>query len=159
MTIWTKRSPSTKLPDAAVLDTAGWSGPVPSPGGLGARMRRAAKRNAFRLTVVLPTLVAAAYLVLVATPQYDLEARFLIRGRSQAPTSGLGEMMAGAGFRPSHEDAMGIRDYLQSHDAVGRCAPGCRWSTSSAAPRPMSSPGSGGRRRTPSGCSTTTAAW
>ncbi|MDN3566896.1 capsule biosynthesis protein [Paeniroseomonas aquatica] len=119
MTIWTKRSPSTKLPDAAVLDTAGWSGPVPSPGGLGARMRRAAKRNAFRLTVVLPTLVAAAYLVLVATPQYDSEARFLIRGRSQAPTSGLGEMMAGAGFRPSHEDAMGIRDYLQSHDAVG----------------------------------------
>ena len=120
MTIWTKRSPSTKLPDAvSVLDTAGWSGPVPAPGAFGARLRRAAMRNAFKLTVVLPTLVAAAYMIFVATPQYDSEARFLIRGRSQAPPSGISEMMAGAGFRPSQEDAMGIRDYLQSHDAVG----------------------------------------
>ena len=120
MTIWTKRSPSTKLPEAAgVLDTAGWSGPVPAPGGLGARLRRAAKRNSFKLTVLLPTAIAAAYLVFIATPQFDSEARFLIRGRSPAPPSGISEMMAGAGFRPSQEDAMGIRDYLQSHDAVG----------------------------------------
>lgn len=120
MTIWTKRSPSTKLPEAAgVLDTAGWSGPVPAPGGFGARLRRAAKRNSFKLTVLLPTMIAAAYLVFIATPQFDSEARFLIRGRSPAPPSGISEMMASSGFRPSQEDAMGIRDYLQSHDAVG----------------------------------------
>ena len=122
MTIWTKRSPSTKLPEATdVLDTAGWSGPVPAPGRFGARLRRAANRNSYKLTVLLPTAIAAAYLVFIATPQFDSEARFLIRGRSPAPPSGISEMMAsaGAGFRPSAEDAMGIRDYLQSHDAVG----------------------------------------
>lgn len=121
MTIWTKRSPSTKLPDAAgTLDATGWSGPVPAPGGLVARLRRLARRNAFKLTVVLPTLLAALYLGVLATPQYDSEARFLIRGRSASPAvPGLGEMLQGSGFRTSQEDAMGIRDYLQSHDAVG----------------------------------------
>lgn len=120
MTIWTKRSPSTKLPDAAgALDTAGWSGPVAAPAGFSARLRRTARRNAYKLTVLLPTLLAALYFGFVAAPQYDSEARFLIRGRTPAPPSGIGEMMAGAGFRPASEDAMGIRDYLQSHDAVG----------------------------------------
>src|SRR5687768_455715 len=109
MTIWTKRSPSTKLADAAgALDAAGWSGPVAAPGGFTARLRRAARRNAFKLTVVLPTLLAAAYLVFVATPQYDSEARFLIRGRSAPTPTGIGDMLQGAGFRPSQEDAMGI---------------------------------------------------
>jgi capsular polysaccharide transport system permease protein len=120
MTIWTKRSPSTKLPDAAgTLDQTGWSGPVPAPGGFVGRLRRAAKRNAFKLTVVLPTLLAAAYLIFVATPQYDSEARYLIRGRSAPSPTAVGGMLQGSGFRPSQEDAMGIRDYLQSHDAVG----------------------------------------
>jgi capsular polysaccharide transport system permease protein len=121
MTIWTRRSPSTKLPDAAgTLDATGWSGPVPAPGGFVARLRRSARRNAFKLTVVLPTLLAALYLGVLATPQYDSEARFLIRGRSASPVvPGLGEMLQGSGFRTSQEDAMGIRDYLQSHDAVG----------------------------------------
>ena len=100
MTIWTKRSPSTKLPEAR----PSWT----RPAGRGPSRRRAAsargcagRRSATpsSLTVVLPTLVAAAYLVLVATPQFDSEARFLIRGRSQAPPSGISEMMAGAGFR------------------------------------------------------------
>ena len=31
---------------------------------------------------------------------------------------GAAEMMQSAGFRPASEDAMGVRDYLQSHDAV-----------------------------------------
>lgn len=119
MTIWTKQSPPTRLPDAT-LDPAGWSGPVAAPGLL-ARLRRLVKRNAYKVTVLLPTLLAALYLYGVAAPQYESEARFIVRGRSGAGGGGgggLGEMMAGAGFRPASEDAMGVRDYLQSHDAV-----------------------------------------
>jgi len=118
MTIWTKRSPSTRLPDAgAALDDSNWSGPVAAPRA-GQRLRRWARRRAYTLTVLLPTLLAAVYFFGIAAPQYDSEARFLIRGRSAPPPGGVGEALAGAGFRPMAEDAMGVRDYLRSHDAV-----------------------------------------
>jgi capsular polysaccharide transport system permease protein len=117
MTIWTKQSPSTARPDAGALDAPGWSGPVPRPSLLGG-LRRFARRHSFKLTVLLPTLLAGVYFVQFAAPQYDSEARFLIRGRQQAPASGLGEMLQTAGFRAASEEAMGVRDYLQSHDAV-----------------------------------------
>ena len=119
MTIWTKQSPPTGLPDAA-LDPAGWSGPVAMP-GLAARLRRFVRRNAFAVTVLLPTLLAAGYLYGVAAPQFESEARFLVRGRSGGGGGGMGamaEMAQSAGFKPASEDAMGVRDYLQSHDAV-----------------------------------------
>lgn len=118
MTIWTKRSPSTSPPDAARgLEGSIWSGPVARPGAW-ARVRRFARRRAYALTVLLPTLLAAVYFFGIAAPQYDSEARFLIRGRSAAPIGGLGEALAGSGFRPMSEDAMGVREYLRSHDAV-----------------------------------------
>lgn len=119
MTIWTKQSQPTRLPEAA-LDAAGWSGPVAMPGLL-TRLRRFVKRHAFMVTVLLPTLLAAGYLYGFAAPQFESEARFLVRGRSGGGGGGMGgaaEMMQSAGFRPASEDAMGVRDYLQSHDAV-----------------------------------------
>jgi len=125
MKIWTRQSPLTTPADGtagAPLGTsgyAGWSGPAsaPPPGRL-AQAWRLAKRHSFISTVCLPTLLAALYLFLVAAPQYTSEARFLVRGRQQAPASGIGEMMSQAGFKAGSEDAMGIRDYLRSHDAV-----------------------------------------
>lgn len=128
MTIWTKRSPptrrvdglSTALPGGTITDGA-WSGPVAPPrdrGGLLARLRRRAGRHPFKLLVLLPTALVGLYFFGIAAPQYESEARFLIRGRQASPASGLGEALQGAGFRPANEDALGIRDYLQSHDAV-----------------------------------------
>lgn len=119
MTIWTKQSPSTGLADAA-LDTAGWSGPVAMP-GLAARLRRFVRRHAFAVTVLLPTALAALYLYGIAAPQFESEARFIVRGRSGGGGGGAGavaEMAQSAGFKPASEEAMGVRDYLQSHDAV-----------------------------------------
>jgi capsular polysaccharide transport system permease protein len=126
MKIWTRQSPLTTPADGtsgAPLGTtgyAGWSGPAsaPPPGRL-AQAWRLAKRHSFISTVCLPTLVAALYLFLVAAPQFTSEARFLVRGRQQAPSGSIGEMMSQAGFKAGSEDAMGIRDYLRSHDAVG----------------------------------------
>ncbi len=100
------------------LQRSRWAGPMPPPAGPLTWLRRFAGRHPFKLTVLLPTLLAAVWLFGFAAPQYDSEARFLIRGRQAAPTSGLGDMMQAAGFRPAQEDAMGVRDYLQSHDAV-----------------------------------------
>ena len=124
MKIWTRQSPLTTPPDAPIGTTgyAGWSGPAsaPPPGRL-AQAWRLAKRHSFISTVCLPTLLAALYLFLVAAPQYTSEARFLVRGRQQSSgmPGGIGEMMSQAGFKAGSEDALGIRDYLRSHDAVG----------------------------------------
>src|SRR3954449_3372703 len=102
MTIWTKQSPPTRLPEAA-LDPAGWSGPVAMP-GLPTRLRRFVKRNAYTVTVLLPTLLAALYFYGFAALQFESEARFLVRGRSGGAGPGSGaasEMMQSAGFRPA----------------------------------------------------------
>lgn len=122
MKIWTRQSPLT-TPHEAPLGTAGgyagWSGPAsaPPPGRL-AQAWRLLKQHSYLSTVCLPTLLAALYLFLVAAPQYASEARFLVRGRQQAPSGSIGEMMSQAGFKAASEEALGIRDYLRSHDAV-----------------------------------------
>lgn len=102
------------------LDPVGWSGPVARPSAL-SRLRRWARRRAFTLLVLLPTLLSGIWLFGFAAPQFDSEARFLIRSRSAGGGGGLGGLeaaMQGAGFARGSEDAMGVRDYLQSHDAV-----------------------------------------
>lgn len=117
MTIWTRRSPPTALPEGS-FETHRWSGPVAPPPGLAGRFARLARRRLFALTVLLPTALAAVYFFAFAAPQYHSEARFLVRARQAAPTGGFAEMLAGAGFSRASEDALGIRDYLGSHDAI-----------------------------------------
>lgn len=118
MTIWTRRSRLTARTEAEALAPVGWSGPVARPPAL-ARLRRWARRRSFLLLVLLPTLLSAVWLYGFAAPQFASEARFLIRGRSAgAGGGGLEAALQGAGFSRASEDAMGVRDYLQSHDAV-----------------------------------------
>jgi capsular polysaccharide transport system permease protein len=114
MTIWTRQSPPINRPDAA-----GWSGAAPVRASPVAWVRALARRHPFKATVLLPTLLAALYFFGVAAPQFDSEARFLIRGRQGASAAGaLAEMAQGAGFRPASEEAASVREYLHSHDAV-----------------------------------------
>jgi capsular polysaccharide transport system permease protein len=128
MTIWTRRSPPTKRAETAVAPNATpvpvapgglpdvtWTGPLPRPRR---RWRQRLARHPFKLLVLLPTALVAVYFFALAAPQYESEARFLIRGRQSGAPSALGEALQSAGFRPSNEDALGIRDYLESHDAV-----------------------------------------
>jgi len=113
----------TRLDNAldVTLPRGSWPGPAPTREGPVARLRRLARRHPFKLVVLLPTLLAAIYFFLLAAPQYESEARFLVRGRqsgSSGGIGGIGDIMQSAGFRPASEEAMGVRDYLQSHDAV-----------------------------------------
>lgn len=83
------------------------------------RLRRWARRRSFLLAVVLPTVIAGIWLFGFAAHQFDSEARFVVRARQSSPAAGgLEAVMQGAGFARGSEDAMGVRDYLQSHDAV-----------------------------------------
>lgn len=77
------------------------------------------KRRHFLLFVGLPTLIAAIYLYAFAAGQYVSEARFMVRGQQEMrAASALSAAMGAAGFKQVPEDAMAVRDYLQSHDAV-----------------------------------------
>lgn len=126
MKIWTRQSPLTRPAEGtpgAERGYAGWSGPIPTPTpNPVARLWRLARRHSYLSTVCVPTLLAALYFFLIAAPIYLSEARFLVRGRQSGGGLGgigsIGEMMQQAGFRAASEEAMGIRDYLRSHDAV-----------------------------------------
>jgi capsular polysaccharide transport system permease protein len=78
------------------------------------------QRRHFLLLVVLPTILAGIYLYGFAAGQYVSEARFVIRGRQEArSSSALSEALGAAtGFKQMPEEAITVRDYLQSHDAV-----------------------------------------
>ena len=115
-----KLSPSTAAFDAeAGLEVASRARPVPRRPSRIARFLR--RHRGFLLLVVLPTLLAGLYLTAFAAPQYESEARFLIRARGgsgAAPSGALGEMLGAAGFKASAEDALAVRDFLQSRDAL-----------------------------------------
>ena len=88
-------------------------------GALGPALRR---RRWFLTLVVLPTLLTTLYYAVVAAPQYESEARFIVRStESSGPSvgSGLGQMLGLTGRMSSAQsEAFSIDDYMQSHDAV-----------------------------------------
>jgi capsular polysaccharide transport system permease protein len=76
----------------------------------------------FMLFVVSPTLLTAGYYIGVAAPQYESEARFIVRSTDSSGPSvggGLGQMLGLTGrMSSSQSEAFSIDDYMQSHDAV-----------------------------------------
>jgi capsular polysaccharide transport system permease protein len=133
MKIWTKLSPPISSSDAPPAREGRIA--VPRPGGRVAgamplgRMQLAGaaprgglsgpfRRHPFSFAVLLPALLAGLYFFLVASPQYVTEARFMLRGQSRSASSILGEALNAGGFRAASEEAVGVRDYLLSHDAV-----------------------------------------
>ncbi|WP_342452788.1 capsule biosynthesis protein [Roseomonas indoligenes] len=91
--------------------------PARRPSALAKTLR---KWRGFLLAVILPTLLAAVYFYGIAAGQYVSEARFLVRGSSSGGSSmgALGAALGGAGFKPVSEEAMAVRDYVNSEDAV-----------------------------------------
>lgn len=69
--------------------------------------------------VILPTFLAIVYYVLIASNQYESEARYVVRSSRETAsgTSGMGQAASIAGMS-AQPDAMSVRDYLASHDAV-----------------------------------------
>jgi len=88
------------------------------------------RRRMFLLIVVLPSLLLAGYLYLIASDQYESEAHFIVRSADAAPAAvtGVGaalSMVTGHGDA-SHTEAMSVADYLTSHDAVAELRRGGR---------------------------------
>lgn len=80
------------------------------------------RRRWFAAIVLLPTLVTAAYLFLIASDQYQSEAHFLVRTADSQATPGIGlnqTLSSVTGLSSAQSEAMSVADYLTSHDAVG----------------------------------------
>jgi capsular polysaccharide transport system permease protein len=82
------------------------------------------ENRVFFLIVVLPTLIAAAYLELIAADQYESSADFIVRrSDSVASSSSVGQMLGfSIGAGATGPDAVLVQEYLLSHDAVARLA-------------------------------------
>lgn len=73
---------------------------------------------AFALVVVAPTLVAATYFLLVASPRYVSEAKFVVRSQSSNGPSSLGMALQGVGLSTSQTDAFAVHQYIESRQAI-----------------------------------------
>jgi len=73
---------------------------------------------AFVIVVGIPTLIAAIYYLLLATPRYVSEARFVVKSQSQNAPSSLGVALQSVGLGLSQTDAFAVHEYLRSRDAV-----------------------------------------
>lgn len=98
----------------------GMPGPGEIPLGLPPRPSFVRRNRGFLLAVVAPLALVAIYLFGIAADQYASEARVVVRGRQapSGPGGALGDLLGAAGIRPSAEDGLAVRDYLQSPEAV-----------------------------------------
>jgi capsular polysaccharide transport system permease protein len=78
----------------------------------------------FIAMVAIPTLLAAIYFLLIASPLYVSEARFVVRSRAEGQPAGLGSVLQNVGqsfgvsFGQSSTDAFEVHEYMISRDAV-----------------------------------------
>lgn len=72
----------------------------------------------FLIVVGLPTLLAAIYFLIIASPRYVSEARFLVRAPNQSQPSGLGIALQGVGLPAAQTDAFAVHEYIRSRTAV-----------------------------------------
>lgn len=72
----------------------------------------------FLMIVALPTMLAAIYYLLIASPRYVSEARFIVRASNQAQPSALGVALQGIGLSTAQSDAYAVHEYIHSRDAL-----------------------------------------
>ena len=70
------------------------------------------------LCVLLPAVLATLYYGVIAADQYVAEARFAVRGSEAATTDVLGALTGIPGNGVSMSDALIVRDFVHSRDAV-----------------------------------------
>ncbi|MHB8530312.1 MAG: chain-length determining protein [Caulobacteraceae bacterium] len=72
----------------------------------------------FLAVVVAPILAGAVYYLLIASPMYVSEARFIVRAPTQPQTVGLGCILQGVGIGQTEDQAFAVHEYIMSRDAI-----------------------------------------
>lgn len=95
-------------------------GPIPQLLPSGRRTKKWWERLpiGFLGVVVAPTLIVAFYYLVIASPLYVSEARFVVRQANQPQTSALGFVLQGVGLSASASDAFAVHEYVLSSDGV-----------------------------------------
>ena len=69
--------------------------------------------------VGLPTLLAAWYFSMIATPLYSTKSEFQIQQAAPPSAAGMGGLLSGTSFATS-QDSIAVQGYLQSREAMNR---------------------------------------
>lgn len=72
----------------------------------------------FLAIVAAPTVVTAVYYLLIASPQYVSEAKFIVRAANRAQPSSLGVALEGVGISAGQTDAFAVHEYIDSRDGL-----------------------------------------
>lgn len=73
---------------------------------------------AFIIVVVIPTLLAAFYFLVIASPLYVSEAKFIVRTAGTSAPSAVGIALQGVGLSSGQTNSFAVHDYIRSPDAV-----------------------------------------
>ncbi|MFS0741043.1 chain-length determining protein [Brevundimonas sp. 3P9-tot-E] len=73
---------------------------------------------AFGIVVVLPTLIAASYYLLIASPRYVSESHFVVQRAGQGAPAGLGLALSGVGLNTTSSDAFIVHEYIRSRSSL-----------------------------------------
>ncbi|MDR3528744.1 MAG: hypothetical protein P4L57_15850 [Rhizomicrobium sp.] len=74
----------------------------------------------FAIIVVIPSLLAALYFLLIASDIYVSEARYVVRSVSGARPGVFASMLQNSGLASSQDDAYSVRDFILSRDITHR---------------------------------------
>lgn len=74
--------------------------------------------GSFFVLVLLPTLIAAVYYLLIASDQYVSEAKFIVRSSDKQQMGGLGALLQTTGLGAAPEETFSVLDYIMSRDAL-----------------------------------------
>jgi capsular polysaccharide transport system permease protein len=72
----------------------------------------------FAVVVALPTVLAMIYFLLIASPRYVSEARFVVRSPSVGQPSAMGFALQSVGFSTGMNDSYAVHEYMTSRDSV-----------------------------------------
>ncbi|RSB42197.1 chain-length determining protein [Brevundimonas sp. 357] len=73
---------------------------------------------AFIIVVVVPTLLAAIYYLLIVTPRYVSEARFVVRTAQSGGPGAIGAALQGVGLAPAQVETFAVHEYATSSDSI-----------------------------------------
>lgn len=90
----------------------------PSAAARIARVLDVRSKPLFYLVVVLPTLLAAIYYLLIASPIYVSEARFIVRAASPTQTTSFNLLLRNVGLTQTQTDAFAVHEYVLSRNAI-----------------------------------------
>ncbi len=73
---------------------------------------------AFGIIVMLPTLIAACYYLLIASPRYVSESHFVVQRAGQSAPAALGLALSGVGLNTTSSDAFIVHEYIRSRSSL-----------------------------------------